>query len=360
MANQQHLDIIKFGIESWNKWRDQNPEIRPEFEGADFTDAYLIGANLNGANLVGARLNGANLSYSQLSNADLSYAEVKEANFNNTGLYEANLRSARFVNANLENANLNYSNCSGVRFDGANLKRANLSNVNLNNATLNGADLTNATLGWTVLGNVDLSITRGLDKIVHEGPSEITISTIYSSKGNIPDIFLRRAGVPENLIAYLPSLTGKAFEFYSCFISHSSKDKRFCERLYADLLASGVRVWYFPEDARWGESVWGEIDRSIKIYDRLVVVCSKNSLQSGPVQREIERSLNREDKEKKNVLFPIRIDNYVFDSWEHERKDDVLKKVIGDFTGWNRGAKKYDTAFQKLLRDLQANYYRSY
>ena len=197
---------------------------------------------------------------------------------------------------------------------------------------------------------------RGLDTVHHQGPSTIGIDTIYRSGGNIPEIFLRGCGVPETFITYARSLVGQPIQFYSCFISHSSKDKRICERLYADLQANAVRVWYFPEDAKWGEPVWGEIDRSIKIYDKLIVVCSKNSLTSGPVLREIERALNREDKEGKNVLFPITIDRYIFEEWEHPRKDDVIAKVVGtDFVGWNRNADKHDKAFKKLLKTLKAD-----
>lgn len=89
---------------------------------------------------------------------------------------------------------------------------------------------------------------------------------------------------------------------------------------------------YFPENATWGKSVWSEIDPGIKIYGKLVVICSENSLQSGPVLRKIERALNREDKEGKDILFLVRIDGYIFDPREHPRKADVLAKVIGDFT----------------------------
>lgn len=123
---------------------------------------------------------------------------------------------------------------------------------------------------------------------------------------------------------------------------------------YADLCHHEVPGWYFPEDATWGKSAWGEIDSGIKLYDKLVVVCSEHSLQSGPVQREIERALQREDREGKHVLFPIRLDNYLFEYWEHERKADVLTKVVGDFRGWNRSATGYDTAFQKFPKALQA------
>src|SRR5262249_36923558 len=110
----------------------------------------------------------------------------------------------------------------------------------------------------------------------------------------------------------------------------------------------------FPEDAKWGESLWGEIERGIRTYDRLIVVCSKNSLTSKPVLREIERALNREDQEQKNVLFPITIDHYIFTKWTSPRKADVLVKVVGDFTGWHDNATQYEKSFKRLLDALKA------
>ena len=79
--------------------------------------------------------------------------------------------------------------------------------------------------------------------------------------------------------------------------------------------------------------MWGEIDTAIRHYDKLVVICSQHSLESPPVIREIERALQKEDREHRNVLFPIRIDDYLFDEWDHPRKADVVSKVIGDFRG---------------------------
>jgi hypothetical protein len=49
----------------------------------------------------------------------------------------------------------------------------------------------------------------------------------------------------------------------------------------------------------------------------------------------------------------IRIDDYLFDHWEHERKADVVRKVVGDFGGWDKDAVKYDKVFDKLLKGLQ-------
>ncbi len=309
MANEEQLAILRQGVEVWNEWRKKNSVAVIDLSEAD----------LKGQNLIQGMGNGADLSGVNLSGADLSWTDLSLVNLNEANLCGANLTSAILVGT-----------------------------------LLTGAELGGAKVGCTSFDNVDLSQVSGLETVTHETASSVGIDTIYRSQDNIPEVFLRGCGVPENLITYMRSLTAKAFDFYSCFISHSAKDKRFCERLYADLQAKSVRVWYFPEDAKWGEPVWGEIDRSIKIYDKLIVVCSENSLVSGPVNREIERALNREDKEGKGILFPIRIDEYIFEKWEHERKADVVRKVVGDFSGWDKDAAKYDKAFDKLLKGLQA------
>ena len=143
----------------------------------------------------------------------------------------------------------------------------------------------------------------------------------------------------------------KPIGFYSCFIRYSSKDDDFVQRLYADLQAKNVRCWKFDENAKWGEPVWGEIDTAIRHYDKLVVICSKHSLQSPPVIREIERAFQKEDREHKNVLFPIHIDDYLFGEWDHPRKADVVSKVAGNFRGWNNLA-TYSKAFPRFVDAL--------
>src|SRR5208282_2017482 len=112
-----------------------------------------------------------------------------------------------------------------------------------------------------------------------------------------------------------------------------------------------LRKSKFEENPKWAEPVWGEIDTAIRHYDKLVVICSKHSLQSPPVIREIERALQKEDREHKHVLFPIRIDDYLFEKWDHPRKADVVSKVAGDFRGWENHA-AYAKAFPRFLDAL--------
>lgn len=388
MANPEHVAILKQGVEAWNVWRETNGStlsMRASVElekarltandlaGIDLTGANLTGANLAGANLTGSNLTEANLTEADLTGSYLVKAKLSKANMKKAKLSRASLSmadltgayiaGAELIRADLVEADLTGANLIKAGLIGAILKRSNLTGAVLKGAGLLQADLSGAVLpgaildkavtGGTLFIDIDISQTKGLETIQHLFPSIIGIDTIYRSRGNIPEVFLRGCGVPGDFLTAMKLLVGSPIDYYSCFISHSALDIQFIDRLYVDLQAKGIRTWYFPEDAQWGETVWGEIDKSIKLYDKLVVVCSENSLQSGPVVREIERALNREDREHKNILFPVRIDDYLFHKWDHPRKDDVTAKVVGDFRQW-KNVDKYQDAFNRLLKNLKA------
>jgi hypothetical protein len=71
MANDEHVAILKQGVEVWNKSRDENRDIRPDLGGADLRGANLVGADLRVADLRGARLAGADLRKANLADVDL-------------------------------------------------------------------------------------------------------------------------------------------------------------------------------------------------------------------------------------------------------------------------------------------------
>ncbi|MGL5831870.1 MAG: pentapeptide repeat-containing protein [Waterburya sp.] len=67
MANPEHLAILKQGVEVWNKWREDNPAIKPNLRGAKLRDKLLEGANFSGADIrstdfTNAKLQGANFT----------------------------------------------------------------------------------------------------------------------------------------------------------------------------------------------------------------------------------------------------------------------------------------------------------
>ena len=69
MANDDHIALLKKGVDAWNAWRKENPNIHPDFREADLSEANLVHADLSHANLFRAHLSdGADLkagSYGQ-------------------------------------------------------------------------------------------------------------------------------------------------------------------------------------------------------------------------------------------------------------------------------------------------------
>ncbi|MEL6224720.1 MAG: toll/interleukin-1 receptor domain-containing protein [Cyanobacteria bacterium J06627_8] len=341
MANEKQLAILRQGVEAWNRWRQENPDVKIDLSRADLSVARLYGVDLNGANL-----RGADLSYADLSVANLTGAYLNGANLN-----DANLTGAYLNDANLTGAYLNGAGLGDADLNGANLTGANLAGAYLTGADLGGANLGNAILGETIFGNVNLTTVKGLDSCRHYGPSVVDFRTLSQSK-NLPLSFLRGVGLPDVLIDYLPSLTNQPLQFYSVFISYSSKDQEFVERLYADLQNKGVRCWYAPEDLPIGEKIRVGIDEAIRIHDKLLLVLSEASVNSQWVEQEVETALEKERQQNRIVLFPIRVDEAVMEScsgWA-----SLIKKTrnVGNFCEW-KSHDSYQKGLTRLLRDLK-------
>jgi len=274
MANQEHLDILKQGVDVWNAWRKQHREIRPDLSEVDLSEADLSKFNFQFTSFFITNLSGNNL---------------KGANLNVANLNEANLSGA-----NLSGAILSASSLIQTNLDGANLSRANLTEVYLMYTKVSGTNFHEAMIGGTTFGNVDLRLAKGLETIRHLGPSTIGTNTLAISEGGIPEAFLRGAGLPDTFITYVRSLVGKPIDYYSCFISYSSKDQEFVERLYADLQSRGVRCWFAPEDLKIGDKIRDRIDQSIRVHDKLLLVLSEHSVNSSWVEFEVEAAFAKE------------------------------------------------------------------
>lgn len=63
VADQEQLEILRQGVEVWNKWREENPDV-----GIDLNWADLSGADLSSATLWEASLIETNLTRSVLTN----------------------------------------------------------------------------------------------------------------------------------------------------------------------------------------------------------------------------------------------------------------------------------------------------
>jgi uncharacterized protein YjbI with pentapeptide repeats len=290
------------------------------------TEANLARANLFRTYLSGADLTGANMVYALMSVSDLTEAHL--------------------VNANLRFANLSESHLFKTILSGADLTGANLTS-----ASLVDANLTEARLHHTVFGSNWLTKTNGLDQCHHGGPSIIDFLTLKRS-GPLPLTFLRGVGLPDTLIEYLPSLLNEPIQFYSCFISYSSKDQAFAERVHADLQNKGVRCWFAPHDMPIGAKIIDAIDEAIRLRDKVLLILSEGAIASDWVEGEVTRALDEERARKQVVLFPVRLDDVVMQTSEGWARLLRGQRNIGDFTGW-KNHDSYQKSFERLMRDLR-------
>ena len=298
------------------------------FSGAELTFTNFIGANLTGTNLRRSDLSCAHLTGADLSKATLIFADLSKRDLAGADLAGANLTGANLTGANLTGANLTGANLTGANLSGANLSGADLAIANLTGADLMGLDLSVATLSDTSFVNVDLSETVGLDQVKPYGRSIIDYLTLERS-GELPLVFLRGAGLPERMIDSLPGMFGEAIQFYSCFISYTSANDDFAQRLHADLQDAGVRCWFAPEDLKIGDPVRDTIDQAIRVMDKLVLILSEASIDSDWVEHEVNRALAEEERRGKLVLFPIRLDDAVIESefgWAKKSPNSVGRR----------------------------------
>ena len=303
MAKPEHLAKLREGKAAWNTWR-----LTTNFR-VDLTDADLRAANL----------------------------------------VEFDLRATDFMRADLRGADLKHAHCLWTDFSGADLRDSNVTFLRTFGTRFEGTNFSGAAVGYSSFADSSL---RGavLTNIRHDAPSSVGLDTFFNS-GGLPEEFLRGCGVPESFITYANSLLGNPIEYYSCFISYSSKDDEFARRLHEGLQAKNIRTWFAPEDLKIGDRFRSRIDESIRIHDKLVLILSEHSINSAWVQREVETALEREDKEKRDLLFPIRLDDSVFASnaaWAR----DVCRRHIGDFRNW-KNHDDYTKAFDRLVKDLK-------
>ena len=375
MANEEQLSILKKGVEAWNKWREQNGTIKVDLSGAvlsgvnltgvDFRDARLTRVDFRDANLQKARLTLANLSRATLIGTSLNRANLKEARLAHTILMNTDLRDVDLSSAYLHKGVLASTNLTG-----AYLYKAHFSEVYLNNSKF-----TYASLADTILAASDLSLAVNLEKTHHHGPSTIGMDTIHKSKGKIPEIFLKGCGLSDADIEYAKLSTAdltseqtnkilykmfelratQAIQLSPLFISYSHADGPFVDKLETHLNGKGIRFWRDVHDMKSGR-IETQIDRAIRQNPTVLLILSKNSLQSDWVEHEVRTARGLEKEMQRDVLCPVALD----DRWKNSAcpkriMEQVMEYNILDFSTWEDDS-KFGSTFNRLIDGLELFY----
>jgi uncharacterized protein YjbI with pentapeptide repeats len=411
MANEEQLSILKQGGLVWNEWREFHMDTLIDLSEtslnsvnlslvnlieANLTESRFWQVNLNKAKLLRANLRGAKLSDADLRQADLRGAKLSDADLRGAKLGGANLGDADLSAADLSGANLSAADLSGTNFNRANLNGVNLRESNLRESDFSKADLSDtdfegailqecvldkttlhktrfssAEVRGMILANVNLQNAIGLDEVRHAGPSAISMSTLARSQGKIPEIFLKGCGVSdweiESAKLYQPDLRNdeivkiqyriydlratQAIQLSPLFISYSHQDSKFVNQIDQSLTKKGIRFWRDVHDMKAGR-MEKQIDQAIRQNPTLLLVLSKDSLESDWVEHEVRTARGLEKEMKRDVLCPIALDNsWKSNRWPARVMEQIKEYNILDFSDWQNEA-TFEQTFNKLVDGL--------
>jgi hypothetical protein len=126
------------------------------------------------------------------------------------------------------------------------------------------------------------------------------------------------------------------------FISHSHLDQLFAERLAKDLGKHGLDVWYSEWQMRPGDSLTQKVAEGITSSGSMVVLLSKNSVQSPWVEKELSLALCSKLARQNVQIFPVLLETCSFPKSFHFIGDTLYADFRDD----------YNRALQRLLSAL--------
>jgi len=327
-----------------------------DFSNSDLTGSSFVGSDLRASNFQEAMLHDCNFARAELSGSTFERAQLFGCNLNLADCYGVSLRSADLSCASLSDTDLSDSILTGVELVAARLK----------GVFLNGAVAKDVVLDDTAFSDLDLSVFAKARFGKPEIKCDVDWSAVAQSLCLPDDIlksFLVRIGMPDaiamwHIEAARAEDPRRLFSLMrSTFISYGGPDEKFAVALRDELNKNHVRTFLFRDNALPGQKLHRMMRDGVNEYDRVVLVCSKASLERPGVLNEIEETLQREARDGgATYLIPIRLDNYVFDSWNPPNSgiaQAVRDRVVGDFRGSRRSRAALQKAMLPLLHALR-------
>ncbi len=215
-----------------------------------------------------------------------------------------------------------------------------------------GSDLTPGRMPWTMVVD-DPHVEQDLYDIHLE-----LFDRAWRQSTEMPQILLSGRGIEADAASGGFSDPGDRDAYYSCFISYAHVDKPFARYLRRYLLERGIECWVDEHQMLPGDDLADQIYRGIQLWSKVLLCCSKASLQSSWVEVEIDTALEKERKLRREnnggrvlTLIPLDLDGYVHRT-DSGRAAQIRARYIQDFRGWEDDKAVFTAAAERVAKAL--------
>ena len=141
------------------------------------------------------------------------------------------------------------------------------------------------------------------------------------------------------------------------FISHSSRDRDFVDRLAIDLDRLGVDIWYDRWELKTGDSILDKIQSAIDKSDYIGVVLSTASVESGWVKKELNQALMNQLSGNDVTLLPILLEECIVPGFLRELRhadfrlqyEQGFQDLLGVIAPERARSPLYDPKYRSML-----------
>lgn len=335
-----------------------------KFENIDADNFNFYECDINKTDFIESRF-----SFSMFSS--VLFNDVKFENCNE-------LIELYFIGCNFSGLQFNYSNLYYTRFLGNNfyknkflltfydsvINNCHFSEFDLSYSEFGECNLDKTTFSNCVLCNKSINHTNSS---YNKEFSYIDFQTLLNSKSIDRSVLRKCFGLDESIISEkILNMVEKA-EYQTVFISYSFKDKKFANTLNERIKKIGITTFLWEKDAPGGKGLKKIMRENIKNRDRLLFIASENSIRSNACQFELSEGKKKQNLLWNEILFPIHIDNYLFQIEKDEirpleKQEEYWSNIIElkeinsiDFSKVmvDLGGEEFDLQISKLIEGLK-------
>ena len=308
------------------------------FHISEFYDCTFINCDIHKVDFIEVLFENTVFKYCTIVGVELSDTETNRLKFSNCNeILDLKIRGSLGRNIEFSSCNINFLDIEPIKkkysdsfiFEDCIVKESSFDRINFNNSSFDDCSLSLNQFSACIFNN---------DTFIKENSTPgnefnlIDIRTILNSP--IINIVLLTSlfGIQNSLIKeYLVELTSE-LNLQSIFISYSFKDRVFAKEINSILREKGVLTFLWEENSEGGKRLNNIMESNINSKDRILFIASENSIKSESCQFELSQGQIKQDITWKDVLFPIHIDDFLFNVTKEqirppEKRDEYWKNI---------------------------------